>query len=127
MGLMLSPADDDVACPDVSWSHYGFHLFRQWLARAEGFALLDMVGFGGQRAWSSVTTTLEPLLHHPDDSGDLTPAQCAAMLPRLAELAAERPEAAADPDLERRRIDDTRQLIEVMKYCVDKGVSLYFC
>ncbi|MFH9733913.1 hypothetical protein [Streptomyces sp. NPDC017260] len=52
--------------------------------------MLDMVGFGGQRAWSSVTTTLEPLLHHPDDSGDLTPAQCAAMLPRLEELAAER-------------------------------------
>jgi hypothetical protein len=127
MGLMLCPADDDVASPDISWSHYGFHLFRQWLARAEGFALPDMVGFGGQRAWSSVTTTLEPLLSHLDDNGDLAPAQCAAMLPRLEELAAERTQAAEDPDLGRRRIDDTRQLIDVMKYCVDKGVPLNFC
>ncbi|MBD0420247.1 hypothetical protein H0H10_13950 [Streptomyces sp. TRM S81-3] len=127
MGLMLCPADDDVASPDTSWSYHGFHLFRQWLAQAEGIALPEMAGFGGKRAWSSITTTLEPLLNHPDDDGDLAPAQCAAMLPRLEELAVERPQAADDSDLQRRRIDDTRQLINVMKYCVDKGVPLVFC
>lgn len=47
MGLMLCPAGDDVTSPDVSWSHYGFNLFRQWLAQTEGFALPEMVGFGG--------------------------------------------------------------------------------
>ncbi|MFD8203723.1 hypothetical protein [Streptomyces sp. NPDC059701] len=43
------------------------------------------------------------------------------ILPRLEELTAERPQAADDPDIQRRRIDDSRQLIEVMKYCVDEG------
>ncbi|MFJ3720804.1 hypothetical protein [Streptomyces sp. NPDC090057] len=126
MGLMLCPAGDDVASPDISWSHYGFNLFREWLAQVEGFALPEMVGFGGKRAWSSITTTLAPLLNHPDDTGDLTPIQCMAMLPRLKEIVGERPQVVDDPVLQR-RINDTRQLIAVMKYCVDKGVPLDFC
>lgn len=28
MGLMLSPGDDDVTSPDVSWSYTGFNMFR---------------------------------------------------------------------------------------------------
>ncbi|MGW1296181.1 hypothetical protein [Streptomyces sp. NPDC002533] len=126
MGLMLCPADDDAAGPDISWSHYGFNLFREWLAQIEGFNLPEMVGFGGKRAWSTITTTLTPLLNHPDDDGDLAPAQCAAMLPRLEEIVGEWPQVADDPVL-RRRIDDTCQLIDVLKYCVDKGIPLDFC
>ncbi|MFE7902886.1 hypothetical protein ACFU3E_36405 [Streptomyces sp. NPDC057424] len=126
MGLMLCPADDEAASPDISWSHYGFNLFREWLAQIEGFSLPGMVGFGGKRPWSSVTTTLTPLLNHPDHDGDLAPAQCAAMLPRLEAIVGERLQVAGDPVLQR-RIDDTRQLIDVMKYCVAKGVSLDFC
>ncbi|MFF8476025.1 hypothetical protein [Streptomyces sp. NPDC015414] len=126
MGLMLCPADDDVASPDISWSHYGFNLFREWLAQVEGFALPEMAGFGGKRAWSSITTTLAPLLNHPDDDGGLTPTQCVAMLPRLKEIVGERPQVVDDPVLQR-RINDIRQLIAVMKYCVDKGVPLDFC
>jgi hypothetical protein len=126
MGLMLCPADDDVASPDISWSYHGFSLFREWLARIEGFTLPEMAGFGGKRAWSSITTTLAPLLDHPDDDGELAPAQCAAMLPRLEAIVGERPRVADDPVLQR-RIDDTRQLIDVLKYCVDKGVPLDFC
>ncbi|MFJ8465559.1 hypothetical protein [Streptomyces swartbergensis] len=126
MGLMLCPAGDEVASPDISWSHYGFNLFREWLAQIEGFPLPEMVGFGGKRPWSSVTTTLTPLPNHPDDDGDLAPAQCAAMLPRLEAIVGERLRVTDDPVLQR-RIDDTRQLIDVMTYCVDKGVPLDFC
>ncbi|CAH9413709.1 hypothetical protein SGL43_00708 [Streptomyces globisporus] len=126
MGLMLCAADDDVAGPDISWSHYGFNLFREWLAHIEGFSLPGMVGFGGKRPWNSVTTTLAPLLGHPDDDGDLAPAQCAAMLPRLEAIVDEWPQVADDPVLQR-RIDDTRRLIAVLKDCVDKGVPLDFC
>ncbi|GGM06594.1 hypothetical protein GCM10010129_58050 [Streptomyces fumigatiscleroticus] len=39
MGLMIAPGDDDVTSPDVSWSYTGFHMFRDWLARTEGFTL----------------------------------------------------------------------------------------
>ncbi|MFK0294880.1 hypothetical protein ACIQU6_31010 [Streptomyces sp. NPDC090442] len=126
MGLMLCPADDEVTSPDISWSHHGFKLFREWLAQSEGFALREMVGFGGNRPWSSVSTTLAPLLDHPDHEGDLAPARCAAMLPRLEAIINERPHAAGDPILQR-RIDDTRQLVAAMKYCVDKDVTLDFC
>ncbi|MEU2070187.1 hypothetical protein [Streptomyces anulatus] len=69
MGLMLSPGDDNVTSPDVSWSYTGFDMFREWLARAEGFTLAEMNGFGGDRTWNSVSTALAPLLDHPDDEG----------------------------------------------------------
>ncbi|MET9854937.1 hypothetical protein ABZY57_18570 [Streptomyces sp. NPDC006450] len=126
MGLMLFPGDDDVSSPDVSWSYSGFAAFRSWLAQADGFTLADMHGFGGDRPWSNVSTTLAPLLDHPDDSGpDLTPAQCAAMLPRLEAITAQWPHGDSDPVLGR-RIDDVRELIAVMKFCLDKDVELIF-
>ncbi|TWD11710.1 hypothetical protein FB570_12417 [Streptomyces sp. T12] len=125
MGLMLFPGDGDVTSPDVSWSYTGFHMFRQWLADTEGFTLAEMRGFGGEREWSSVSTTLTPLLDHPDDDGSLTAAQCAAMLPRLEAIIDQlRPE---DGDLVlQRRVDDARQLVTVMKYCLGKSVDLLF-
>ncbi|MEU6120998.1 hypothetical protein [Streptomyces sp. NPDC047123] len=126
MGLMLCPADDDVDSPDVSWSSYGFDLYRQWLAGAEEIAVAETAGSGGARPWSDVTTALTPLLDHPDDEGELSPAQCAAMLPRLAAIAGDPPHMA-DDDILRRRVDDTRELIGVMTYCVDRDVPLVFC
>ncbi|WP_347612108.1 hypothetical protein [Streptomyces sp. B22F1] len=126
MGLVLFPGDDDVTSPDISWSYTGFNMFRVWLAQAEGFILSEMHGFDGDRPWSTVSTTLAPLLNHPDDAGpDLTPAQCAAMLPRLEAIIDERQHDASDPVLER-RIDDTRQLVTVMKFCLDKDVEIVF-
>ncbi|MFH0517266.1 hypothetical protein ACHBTE_08820 [Streptomyces sp. M41] len=122
---MLFPGDSEVNGPDVSWSYTGFHMFRQWLARAEGFALAEMEGFGGDRSWSSVPTALAPLLDHPDDGGPgLTPTQCAAMLPRLEALV-DQWQNDSDPVL-RRRVDDTRQLVAVMRDCLDKDVELVF-
>ncbi|MEW2515560.1 hypothetical protein [Streptomyces sp. NPDC046870] len=126
MGLMLFPGVDDVTSPDISWSYTGFSMFRKWLAQAEGFTLTEMDGFGGEREWCSVSTTLAPLLNHPDDDGpDLAPAQCAAMLPRLeAILDQAQPDDSAS--VLQRRIEDVRQLITVLRFCVDKDVELVF-
>ncbi|MFF4867493.1 hypothetical protein ACFY3J_38820 [Streptomyces sp. NPDC001231] len=125
MGLMLFPGDGDVTSPDVSWSYTGFNMFREWLAHAEGFALAEMNGFGGDHTWSSISTTLVPLFDHPDDDGSLTPAQCAAMLPRLEAIIDQLQHEVSDPVLQR-RVDDARQLVTVMKYCLDKDVELIF-
>ncbi|WP_283257858.1 hypothetical protein [Streptomyces lavenduligriseus] len=123
---MLFPGDDDVESPDISWSYTGFSMFRKWLAQAEGITLTEMDGFGGERQWCSVSTTLAPLLNHPDDDGpDLAPAQCAAMLPRLEAVLDQRQPDDSDPVL-RRRIEDVRQLITVLRFCVDKDVELIF-
>lgn len=123
---MLFPGDDDAASPDVSWSYTGFSMFRTWLAQAEGFALAEMDGFGGERQWSSVFTTLAPLLNHADDDGpDLTPAQCAAMLPRLEEML-DQPRPSDEDFVFRRRIEDVRELVAVLWVCVAKNVGLIF-
>ncbi|MEU6767821.1 hypothetical protein ABZ916_35600 [Streptomyces sp. NPDC046853] len=126
MGLMLFPGDDDVASPDISWSYTGFSMFRDWLARAEGFTLTAMDGFGGERQWCSVSTTLAPLLNHPDDDGPgLAPAQCAAMLPRLEAILDQCRPDDSDPLLPR-RIEDVTQLITVLRFCADRDVELIF-
>ncbi|WP_445529468.1 hypothetical protein [Streptomyces cyslabdanicus] len=125
MGLMLFPGDGDVTSPDVSWSYTGFNMFREWLAHAEGLTLAEMNGFGGDHTWSSISTTLAPLLDHPDDDGSLTPVQCAAMLPRLEAIIDQLQHEDSDPVLQR-RVDDARQLVTVMTYCLDKDVELIF-
>lgn len=123
---MLFPGDDDVASPDISWSYTGFNMFRAWLAQAEGFTLAEMDGFGGDRRWCSVSTTLVPLLNHPDDDGpDLAPAQCAAMSPRLEAILDQRQPDDSDPVV-RRHIEDVSQLITLLRFCVDKDVELIF-
>lgn len=126
MGLTLFPGDGDVASPDISWSCIGFHMFREWLAQAEGFTLTEMHGFDGDRQWSSVSTTLAPLLNHPDNDGpNLAPVQCAAMLPRLEAILEQCQPDDSDPVLGR-HIEDISQLITVLRLCVDKGVELLF-
>ncbi|MEW2426290.1 hypothetical protein AB0911_38230 [Streptomyces nigra] len=85
-----------------------------------------MNGFGGERQWRSVSTTLAPLLNRPDDDGpDLTPTQYAAMLPRLEAILDQRQSDDSDPVI-RWRIEDVRQLITVLRFCVDKDVELIF-
>ncbi|MGW2477611.1 hypothetical protein [Streptomyces sp. NPDC001665] len=83
MGLILFPGDGDTSSPDVGRPYSGFASFRRQLARAEGFDLDEKWGFGGERGWSDVSTSLEPLLDRPDDGGgELSPTECAALLPR---------------------------------------------
>ncbi|MEV0115302.1 hypothetical protein AB0H77_18975 [Streptomyces sp. NPDC050844] len=126
MGLVLCPGDDDTSSSDVSWSYTDFGVFRRWLAQTDGFALDEMHGFGGQRPWNDVSTTLAPLLNHPDDDGpDLTPIQCAAILTRLREIADQPQEGSIGPLLQR-HMDDARQLVVVLQLCIEKDVGLLF-
>ncbi|MFC4033302.1 hypothetical protein ACFO3J_17660 [Streptomyces polygonati] len=125
VGLNLFPDDGDITSADISWSYNGFGDFRRWLALAEGFDLSGMIGFGGQRPWSDVDTTLAPFLDHPDDEGDLSPVQCAAILPRLEEIARHRNGSGNDPILQR-RIQTVDQLVVVLRLCVEKDVDLLF-
>lgn len=126
VGLILFPGDGDTTSPDVAWSYTGFNAFRCRLAQAEGFVLDEMRGFGGERSWSDVSTTLEPLLDRPDDGGgELSTAECTAILPRLEAITGEWHEQAADPLLGQ-HIEDARQLALVLRLCIDKDVELLF-
>ncbi|MFI6764156.1 hypothetical protein [Streptomyces sp. NPDC050355] len=126
MGLVLFPGDGDLSSADMSWSYSGFAAFRQRLAQAEGLVLSEMWGFGGERPWREVSTTLEPLLDHPDDGGDdLSPADCAVILPRL-EAITDQWEREGDDRLLRQDIEDARQLAGVLRLCVEKDVPLLF-
>ncbi|MGY5135735.1 hypothetical protein ACWGJW_25670 [Streptomyces nigrescens] len=125
MGLVLFPGDGDTSSPDVSWSYSGFAAFRRRLAQAEGFTLSEMWGFGGERPWSEVSTVLEPLLDHPDDGGDdLSPADCAAILPRLETITDQW--AQDGDDMLHQHIEDGRKLATVLRLCIEKHVPLGF-
>ncbi|MEV0370545.1 hypothetical protein AB0I10_12045 [Streptomyces sp. NPDC050636] len=126
MGLTLFPGDGDTSSPDVAWSCTGFSAFRERLARAEGFVLSEMRGFGGGRPWSQVSTALEPLLDHPDVGGDdLSTAECAAMLPRLEAITGQWQKEPDEPLLQQ-HIEDAQQLTVVLRLCIDEGVELIF-
>ena len=118
--------------PTAHWSYGGFHRFRTLLASEEGFDLEYMQGFyegGGEaRPWSDVNTTLAPLLNHSDCDGELTPAECTAILARLKEIrvtwaagAARNAEDIYEYDV--RHLDD---LIDVVTYCAATGRNVDF-
>ena len=124
MGLTLFPGDGDTSSPDVAWSYSGFAAFRQELAQAEGFALSEMRGFGGDRPWSDVSTSLEPLLNRPDNGGgELSPSECAAILPRLEAIV---DQWRTEADAPRAHINAAQQLTVVLRLCVSKDVELLF-
>ncbi|MFD5065301.1 hypothetical protein [Streptomyces sp. NPDC058394] len=126
MGLVLFPRDGDNSSPDVSWSYGGFAAFRRRLALTEGFVLSEMWGFGDERPWSEVSTALEPLLDHPDIGGDdLTPAECASILIRLEEITDQWIREDGDQRLQQ-HIEDARQLVGVLRLCIEKNVPLVF-
>ncbi|MGW2471573.1 hypothetical protein [Streptomyces sp. NPDC001665] len=125
MGLVLFPQDGDVETPDISWSYGAFADFRRSLAQAEGFDLSGMWGFGGGRSWTEVSTVLEPLLDHPDDGGeDLSPGVCASMVGRLETIADQW--ARGDGQRSARDVEDVRQLVLVLRLCIEKDVPLVF-
>jgi hypothetical protein len=118
-------------CP--RWAYSGFSHFRELLAAAEGFALNDMQGFStgnpfkgtrvpGTRSWDEITTSIKPLLDHPDDDGELTPAECAQVAPRLREIATG---WDPDPDLSRHRHRGLL-LADCMDMCARLGTDLWF-
>ena len=125
MGLCLFAEDGDVGGPDASWSYSRFADFRRRLAAAEGFELNGMLGFGGDRQWSTVLTALEPLLDHADTHGNLSAADCAAVLPRLVEIIDRWAADVPDPALTA-QIGTARDLARVMFLCVARDVPLAF-
>ncbi|MGA5292274.1 hypothetical protein [Streptomyces pseudogriseolus] len=126
MGLILFPGDGDTTSPDVSWSYSGFAAFRRRLAQAEGLALSEMWNFGGERPWSEVSTVLEPLLDHPDVCGDdISPADCAVILPRL-ETITDQWASDGDDTILHEHIEEGRQLATVLRLCIEKNVPLCF-
>ncbi|MFB7868030.1 hypothetical protein [Streptomyces sp. NPDC056069] len=126
MGLVLFPGDGDNSSPEVSWSYSGFAAFRRRLAEAEGFALSEMRGFGGEHPWSEVSTALEPLLDHPDAGGeDLSPTECASVLVRLEAITDQWAREGGDQLLQQ-HIEDAHQLAGILRLCIEKDVPLAF-
>lgn len=120
MGLDISPGD-------AHWSYGGFHHFRERLATIEGFTLDEMSGFAPfdapqdwtGRSWDDVDTPLKPLLNHSDCDGELTPQECAEVLPRLREVVSRWPIA----DYDRKAAE---ALITGMETCVEEQRPLIF-
>lgn len=124
---------DDHYCPQ--WSYGGFNHFRVALAAAEGFDLEEMQGFGkggyfdgtrvhGTRPWEEIVTPLKPLLNHSDCDGELSPAECAQVAPRLREVATGWTEDTPEGCFDRRA---ALRLAECMDICAEAGEALVFC
>jgi hypothetical protein len=125
VGLVLFPGNGDVTSPDAQWSYSGFAAFRRGLAGAEGFDLDEMIGFGGDRSWDDVETSLRPLLNRPDDGGGtLTVAECTQMFPRLVEIVAYW--RAAPAGLHLAPVGEGQALVEVLRVCVGQDVPVMF-
>ncbi|MER7789874.1 hypothetical protein [Streptomyces sp. NPDC097640] len=126
MGLCLFPSDGDIDGPDACFSYGGFAQFRRRLAHADGFDLDEMTGFGGDRPWAEVSTELEPFLNHPDDhSKNLSPEDCAAVLPKLDAIIGRWNSEPLDAGMGR-HIEDAQQLSTVLRVCIHKNVDLCF-
>ena len=124
MGLVAFPPSD--ASLEVAWSYSAFAKFRRLLAKYEGFSLGEMEGFGGDRPWSSVETSLGPLLNRPDDEyGDIPCADCMKMLPRLQQIVSlwERSDSCM---VSAEHVESGRELVSVLERCVSDGVPLMF-
>ena len=106
---------------NASWSYTGFGHFRERVAKIEGIHLSDMRGFGGSRSWDDTPSALEPLLNHSDCDGELSPAQCEQMLPRLREV-----QSRLTRDGERYDAEHLADLIEGMEMCVRDREALEF-
>lgn len=134
MGLCITTRDHT---PDVNWSYGGFMAFRKLLAAEDGINLDRMRGFAGSWddpeepadaiAWDTVDSTLKPLLDHSDCDGELTPAECRAVVPRLKEI--HRDWAAQGiGDLDKRwEAERLATLIEVLVHCSATESNAIFC
>ena len=71
-----------------SWAYSGFHRFRERLADEVGIPLNNMKGFHEHgKPWAEYADEdLLPLLNHSDCDGQMTPAECERVAPRLREI-----------------------------------------
>ena len=83
MGLTFSHAD-------AYFSFSTFHEFRRRLAQMAGIKLDEMQGYTNPpeagKPWSEVNDPIVHLLDHSDADGEISPAQCEQLGPRLLEL-----------------------------------------
>lgn len=113
----------------AQWSYFGFHHFRKRLAKDIGIELVEMAGFTERGveglAWPDAED--EPVVHllnHSDADGELSPEQCAAVVPRLREIASAWPVTGNhDVDYDR---TNALLLAEGMELVASKGESLEF-
>jgi len=100
------------------WSYSGFHAFRQRLAKKIGITLDGMDGFRGSLSWDSVKDPIVPLLNHSDCDGELLPADCRKVIPRLLTLISD-----WDNDYDRKMAEE---LITGMKKAIKENKPLRF-
>lgn len=105
---------------DARWSYGCFMRFRTDLALLIGIVLDDMQGFGGAKEWpAEKDEPLVGLLNHSDCDGELTAKQCAAIGPRLREVA---PKLPSEYDR-----DTAERLAEDLIACGKKRQKMVFC
>lgn len=115
MGVDISPGG-------ASWAYGGFMRFRERLAKAEGFDLKEMQGFGGKGDWDDHPEGLKYLLNHSDCDGYLDSWECAEILPRLKEII----ETWSTADGYDYDAEQARCLIAGMEHSVEHGCAVRF-
>ncbi|MGW3396181.1 hypothetical protein [Streptomyces hydrogenans] len=127
MGVCLFPGDGNIESPDACFSYREFKRFRHRLAEEEGFSMPDMEGFGGSTSWNDVSSTLKPLLDHPDDHGrNISLNECRIMLPRLESILSKIEKAPGIHIEERDQLRWLSNLVTVVRICVKKNVEMCF-
>ena len=101
------------------WSYSGFNRFRKRLAEQLGFSLDQMVGFGGDVPWNTVSDPIVPLLDHSDCEGELSPLEAASVAPRLREMVAGWDEGDYDRE-------QAERLAAMCDYAASAGVPVMF-
>lgn len=113
------PSEEDLDYNEkASWSYSGFNMFRDRLVRTLGLAR------GIKDLWQNplpyTNHPLYPLLMHSDCDGELSPAECARIVPVLKAAVAGWPSGDYD------RVQALR-LAEHMSLCVEMNRELGFC
>lgn len=121
MGLDFAGWKDSAWDDCPHWSYSGFMRFRERLADAIGLKLENtMIGFGGEQPWPDTKDPLLWLLDHSDCDGDLSPAQCRKLAPRLREIVSSWP----NDDYDRVQAE---LLSRAMELCAEQKRKLIFC
>lgn len=134
--------DPDTVLWDYSWpedhvaglGYLTFMVIRERVAHIDGINLESMPGFRDeqslgfkyhrgytppQRTWEEAASELEPFLHHPDESGELSPEECAQVVDRLDRIA----QAMREGDDFRTKLE---KIVAGMRRCVEQNEYLLF-
>jgi|SRR5262249_6983240 len=115
---------------DAYFSYSTFHEFRQRLAQLAGINLNEMQGYSDPpdagKPWSDVDDPIVALLYHSDCDGEISPADCERLAPRLLQLL-DAWQESDDDDLYAYAQLHGRKLVRGMETCVAFNHSLQFC